>query len=406
MRRLVLASRRGQVGALYDELVELGAEVAAVACDVAEREEVAALLAEHPVTAVVHTAGVLDDGTIGSLTPERIDTVFRPKADGAWHLHELTRERDLSAFVLFSSVTGTLGSPGQGNYAAANAFLDALAHHRRAQGLAATSLAWGLWATEDGMGAQMARTGAVGLTAEQGLDLFDAVAVGPDPAVVPMRLDLRAVRELPQVPPVLSGLVRTTTRRAAQAGGDPAAALRERLAALTATERTSALTDLVCAQVATVLAFPGPEAVDERRAFTELGFDSLTAVDLRNRLNVATGLRLPATLIFDYPTLLDLVGYLADALAVDEPGGVAGGVPGGPAGGLAPLLAELSRIEAGLASVKPGDDEDDQVGARLSALLTAWRESRADAASQRADDLDAATDDEMFDMLGKEFGIS
>ncbi|MBB5101295.1 pimaricinolide synthase PimS1 [Streptomyces spectabilis] len=402
VRRLVLASRRGQVGALYDELVGLGAEVAVVACDVAQRDAVAALLAEHPVTAVVHTAGVLDDGTIGSLTPERIDTVFGPKVDGAWHLHELTREMGLSAFVLFSSVTGTLGSPGQGNYAAANAFLDALARHRRAQGLAATSLAWGLWATEDGMGARMARTGAVGLTAEQGLDLFDAVAVGPDPVVVPMRLDLRAVRELPQVPPVLSALVRTTTRRAAQAGGDPAAALRERLAALTATERTSALTDLVCAQVAAVLAFPGPEAVDERRAFTELGFDSLTAVDLRNRLNVATGLRLPATLIFDYPTLLDLVGHLAGTLAVDEPGGV----PGGPAGGVAPLLAELSRIEASLASVKPGDDEDDQVGARLSALLTAWRDSRADAAPQTADDLDDATDDEMFDMLGKEFGIS
>nr|WP_172382011.1 type I polyketide synthase [Streptomyces sp. MNP-20] len=394
VRRLVLASRRGQVGSLYEELTGLGAEVAVVACDVAERDAVAALLAEHPVTAVVHTAGVLDDGVIGSLTPERIDTVFRPKVDGARNLHELTRDLDLSAFVLFSSVTGTLGSPGQANYAAANAFLDALARHRRAQGLPATSLAWGLWATEDGMGARMAQTGAVGLSAEQGLELFDAVALGADPVVVPMRLDLRAVRELPVVPPVLSGLVRTTSRRAAQAGGDPAAALRERLAALTPGERTSALTDLVCAQVAAVLAFPGPEAVDERRAFTELGFDSLTAVDLRNRLNAATGLRLPATLVFDYPTLLDLVGHLTGALAADEPGGVA------------PLLAELSRIEASLAAIKPGDDEDDRVGARLSALLAAWRDSRADAVPQTADDLDAATDDEVFDLLGKEFGIS
>ncbi|MFE6881010.1 SDR family NAD(P)-dependent oxidoreductase [Streptomyces sp. NPDC057702] len=393
VRGLVLASRRGQVGTLREELTALGAEVAVVACDVADRDAVAALLAAHPVTAVVHAAGVLDDGVIGSLTPERVDTVFRPKVDAAWHLHELTRDLNLSAFVLFSSAAGTLGNPGQGNYAAANAFLDALAHHRRAQGLPATSLAWGLWVGEDGMGARMAETGAVGLSTEEGLELFDAVAVGADPVVVPMRLDLRAVRELPAVPTVFGSLVRTTTRRAAESGADPATALRERLAALPPTERTSALVDLVCTHVAAVLAFAGPEAVDERRAFTELGFDSLTAIDLRNRLNAATGLRLPATLVFDYPTPLDLVGYIADGLVVDEPLGVA------------PLLAELNRIEASLAAIKPGDDEDDQVGTRLSALLTAWRDSRADV-PQAADDLDDATDDEVFELLGKEFGIS
>ncbi|MEU5952062.1 type I polyketide synthase [Streptomyces sp. NPDC047525] len=394
VRRLVLASRRGQVGDLHDELVGLGAEVTAVACDVADRDSVAALLAEHPVTAVVHVAGVLDDGVIGSQTPERIDTVFRPKVDAAWNLHELTRDLDLSAFVLFSSAAGTLGNPGQANYSAANAFLDALARHRHVQGLPATSLAWGLWAGEDGMGARMAETGAAGLSAEEGMELFDAAALGTDPVVVPMRLDLRAVRELPVVPPVFSALVRTTARRAAETGVDPAAALRDRLAALPATERTSALMDVVCTHVAAVLALPGAGAVDERRAFTELGFDSLTAVELRNRLGAATGLRLPATAIFDYPTPLDLVGHIEDALAVDEPDG------------LAPLLAELSRIEAGLASVKPGDDADDRVGARLSALLAVWRDSRADAAAQASDDLDAATDDEVFDLLGKEFGIS
>ncbi|MFE4644812.1 type I polyketide synthase, partial [Streptomyces sp. NPDC056730] len=394
VRRLVLASRRGQVGALHEELTGLGAEVAAVACDVADRDAVAALLADHPVTALVHVAGVLDDGVIESMTPERIDTVFRPKVDAAWNLHELTRELDLSAFVLFSSAAGTLGTPGQANYSAANAFLDGLAQHRRAAGLPATSLAWGLWAGEDGMGARLAETGTAGLSAEEGLELFDAGAGGADPVVVPMRLDLRALRELPVVPPLFSGLVRTTTRRAAETGGDPAAALRDRLAALPKSERTSALVDLVCAHVAAVLALPGAEAVDERRAFTELGFDSLTAVDLRNRLNAATGLRLPATLIFDHPNPLDLVGHLADTLVVDEPAGVA------------PLLAELSRIEASLASIKPGDDEDDRVGARLSALLAVWRDGRADTAEQAADDLDAATDDEVFDLLGKEFGIS
>ncbi|MER5252423.1 type I polyketide synthase [Streptomyces sp. NPDC002855] len=394
VRRLVLASRRGQVGTLHDELAALGAEVTSVACDVADRDAVAALLAEHPVTAVVHVAGVLDDGVIGSQTPERIDTVFRPKVDAAWHLHELTRDLDLSAFVLFSSAAGTLGNPGQANYSAANAFLDALARHRHVQGLPATSLAWGLWAGDDGMGARMAETGAAGLSADEGMELFDAAALGDDPVLVPMRLDLRAVRELPVVPPVFSGLVRTTARRAAETGTDPAAALRDRLAALPVTERTSALLDVVCAHVAAVLALPGAGAVDERRAFTELGFDSLTAVELRNRLGAATGLRLPATAIFDYPTPLDLVGHIEDALVVDEPDGVA------------PLLAELSRIEAGLASIRPGDDEDDRVGARLSALLTAWRDSRSDAAAQESDDLEAATDDEVFDLLGKEFGIS
>ncbi|QEU90081.1 type I polyketide synthase [Streptomyces kanamyceticus] len=395
VRNLVLASRRGEVGSLHGELTELGAEVAVAACDAADREAVAALLAEHPVTAVVHVAGVLDDGVVGSLTPERIDTVFRPKVDAAWNLHELTRDLDLSAFVVFSSAAGVFGNPGQGNYAAANAFLDALAQHRHAQGLPATSLAWGLWDGEDGMGARLAETGAAGLTPEEGLELFDAVALGADPVVVPMRLDLRALRAAAVVPPLLSGLVRTTTRRAAETGGDPAAALRDRLAALPASERPSALVDVVCTHVAAVLALPGSEAVDERRAFTELGFDSLTAVELRNHLGAATGLRLPATLVFDYPTPLDLVGHLVDTLVVDEPGGVA------------PLLAELGRIEASFAAVEPGGDADDLVGARLTALLTAWRDSRADVAEpQAADDLDAATDDEMFDLLGKEFGIS
>ncbi|KUF12880.1 hypothetical protein AT728_40775 [Streptomyces silvensis] len=244
------------------------------------------------------------------------------------------------------------------------------------------------------MGARMAGTGAAGLSADEGMELFDATALGDDPVVVPMRLDLRAVRELPVVPPVFSGLVRTKDRRTAETGADPAAALRERLAALPATERTSALVDVVCTHVAAVLALPGAASVDERRPFTDAGFDSLTAVELRNRLGAATGLRLPATLIFDYPTPLDLVGLLTEELVVDEPGGVA------------PLLAELNRIEASLAAFGPGDDEDDRIGARLSALLAVWRDSRADAAEQPSDDLDTATDDEVFDLLGKEFGIS
>ncbi len=315
--RLVLASRRGIAaeGAeeLRTELVAQGAEVTYAACDVSDREALAALLAEHPVTAVVHTAGVLADGTIGSLTPEQIDTVFRPKVDAARHLHELTRDLDLTAFVLFSSVAGTLGGPGQGNYSAANAFLDALARQRHAQGLPATSLAWGLWA--DGMGARVAQSAATGLSADEGVALFDAAVSGTEPVVVPMRLDLRAVRELPHVPPVFSGLVRTTTRRAAGSGTDPAAALRDRLAPLAEDERERVLLDLVRTQAAVVLGHAGPEEVAAGQAFTELGFDSLTAVDLRNRLGTATGLRLPATLIFDYPTPAAIAAFVGVELA-------------------------------------------------------------------------------------------
>ncbi|GGV10439.1 type I polyketide synthase [Streptomyces spectabilis] len=315
VRRLVLASRRGQVGDLCDELVGLGAEVAVVACDVAQRDAVAALLAEHPVTAVVHVAGVLDDGVIDSQTPERIDTVFGPKADGARHLHELTREMDLSAFVLFSSAAGTFGNPGQSNYAAANAYLDALAQHRRAAGLPATSLAWGLWAGDDGMGARMARTGAAGLTPEEGLRLFDAAVALPSAVAVPTRLDLAPLRAHPEaVPALLRALVRTVRPEAAKAAGGLAA----RISALPDDERLPALLDLVRTSVAAVLGHASAAQVEPERAFDELGFDSLTAVELRNRLDVATGLRLPVTLVFDYPTPLVLAGHLRTELLGGE----------------------------------------------------------------------------------------
>ncbi|WP_129766684.1 SDR family NAD(P)-dependent oxidoreductase, partial [Streptomyces sp. L-9-10] len=326
VRRLVLASRRGQVGALHDELTELGAEVAVVACDVADRDAVAALLAEHPVTAVVHAAGVLDDGVIGSMTPERIDTVFRPKVDAAWNLHELTRELDLSAFVLFSSAAGTFGNPGQANYASANAFLDALAQHRRAAGLPATSLAWGLWADASGMTDELAETdrgrlsraGVAALSAEEGLRLLDASLALPTAVTVPMRLDLAPLRARPEtVPALLRALVRTARPAAAKAEGSLAA----RISALPEDERLPLLLDLVRTCVAAVLGHASAAEVEPERAFGELGFDSLTAVELRNRLDAASGLRLPATLIFDYPTPLVLAGHLrATLLGGDEAG--------------------------------------------------------------------------------------
>ncbi|WP_435865010.1 type I polyketide synthase [Streptomyces spectabilis] len=341
VRSLLLVSRRGAeaegAAELRDELTAQGAEVVLAACDVADREAVAALLAAHQVSAVVHTAGVLDDGTIGSLTPERIGTVFRPKADAAWYLHELTADLDLSAFVLFSSAAGVLGGPGQGNYAAANAFLDALAQHRRAAGLPATSLAWGLWAEVGGMAGsvddadvrRMARGGVMPLGPAEGLALLDAAGSTGRALLAPVPLDLpalhRQARSQP-VPHLLRGLVRGTARRTAESGSAAGSALAQSLAGLTAAEREKALLDLVLEHVALVLGHGSAQAVAPDRAFKELGFDSLSSVELRNRLGAATELSLPATLVFDYPTPAALAAHLGAELL----GKVLDVVVGGP----------------------------------------------------------------------------
>ncbi|MEN3585729.1 SDR family NAD(P)-dependent oxidoreductase, partial [Streptomyces sp. ZYX-F-203] len=312
VRDLLLVSRRGEADTA--ELEALGARVVVEACDVADRDAVAALLARHEVRAVVHTAGVLDDGVVESLTGERVDTVLAPKVDAAWHLHELTA--DLSAFVVFSSVAGTLGTPGQGNYAAANTLLDALAEHRRAAGLPATSLAWGPWLAGMLSGAdadRMARTGIPGITAEQGVELFDAALTTGTAAVVPVRLDLPVLRGRGEVAPILRGLIRVRARRAV-AGSDTAVSLARRLAALPAEGRREAALDLVRGQVAAVLGHVGTGEIDPGRAFQSLGFDSLTAVELRNQLTTATGLRLSSTLIFDYPNAGALADHLLDEL--------------------------------------------------------------------------------------------
>ncbi|MFI9424046.1 SDR family NAD(P)-dependent oxidoreductase [Streptomyces achromogenes] len=329
VRSLLLVSRSGGAGDLVEELTALGAEVTSVACDAADRAALAAVLdavpAGRPLTAVIHAAGVLADGVLSSLTPERLDTVFRPKVDAAWNLHELTAGLDLSAFVLFSSSAATLGSPGQANYAAANAYLDALAVHRRALGLPAHSLAWGLWARAGGMTGtlgdtdlgRIARGGVAPLETEEGVALFDAAVRGADPAVLPVRLDLAALRaQGAEAAPLFRALV--PVRRAGAAGARGAAggadALRERLAGLPAGEREPFLTDLVRGHVATILGYRSAEDVGRTLAFRELGFDSLAAVELRNRLTTATGLKLPATLVFDHPTPAVLAGHLLGEL--------------------------------------------------------------------------------------------
>ncbi|WP_301549379.1 type I polyketide synthase, partial [Planomonospora parontospora] len=328
VRRLVLTSRRGleapgAVG-LVEELSALGARVTVAACDVADRQALAELLAavpaEYPLRGVVHAAGVLDDGVVAALTPERIDAVLRPKADAAWHLHELTAGLDLSAFVLFSSLAGTLGNAGQGNYAAANAFLDGLAAYRRARGLAAQSVAWGLWAG-GGMGAgleaaqvrRMAGMGMGALAPEQGLALLDAAAGADAAAVVAVRLDVRVLAGAGAgLPSVFAGLVPVARRRAAGGGGGGAGGLGRRLAGLGAREREAALLELVLEHAARLLGHQGAGDVDPERDFLEAGFDSVGALELRNALNEATGLRLPPMVVFSNKTPADLAGFVAE----------------------------------------------------------------------------------------------
>ncbi|WUI01417.1 SDR family NAD(P)-dependent oxidoreductase [Spirillospora sp. NBC_00431] len=337
IRHLVLCGRRGAdapgAADLRDELQRLGAQVTIVACDAGDREQLAAVLDaiphEHPLTGVVHAAGVLDDGVVASLTPERIDQVLRPKLDAAAHLHELTADRDLSAFVMFSSAAGIYGTPGQGNYAAANTFLDALAHHRRSRGLPALSLAWGQWAPTSEMTAgldegdlsRFARGGMIPIASDEGLAMFDAACAVGHAVVAPVRIDLAALRaqaSAGSLPPLLRSLAPAPARRAAGNGlddhhgehPDQDRSLVSGLLAMPTEDQERELLTLVRDSVAKVLAFPSPASVEEDRSFKDLGFDSLTAVELRNRLNTATGLRLPSTLVFDHPTPLAVAGHL------------------------------------------------------------------------------------------------
>ncbi len=331
MVSLLLASRRG-LGAegateLKRELEALGAEITIAACDVSQRDQLETLLEsispEHPLSGVVHVAGVRDDGVIGSLTPERLDLVLAAKADAACHLHELTAHMDLKMFVLFSSASATFGSPGQGNYAAANAFLDALAAERRARGLSGTALAWGLWEQASEMTgdldkadhSRLARSGMRALSSEHGLALFDEALDTGEALMLPIPLDLKALRTQARtgaLPALLGDLVRVPAARRAD---QRSASLARRLASTPEAEREGVVLELVRGQVATVLGHLNPQTIDTKRAFKELGFDSLTAVELRNRLSTQTGLRLPATLIFDHPTTSAVVSHLLAELS-------------------------------------------------------------------------------------------
>ncbi|MDN3358997.1 type I polyketide synthase [Actinomadura sp. DC4] len=405
-RRLLLTSRRGPsaegAAELERDLTALGAEVAIASCDTADREALSGLLAsipsDRPLTTVIHAAGVIGDGTVDSLTSEHLDSVLRPKADAAWHLHELTRELDIGSFVLFSSASAALGSPGQGNYAAANAFLDALAWHRRAQGLPAMSLAWGYWEQVTGITghltesdlARMTRGGIAPIRSDEGLTLFDAAHDADQPVLVPVRLDLRRMRAgvdaAAMVPPLLRSLIRPPVRSTASAVV-PAESLAHELATLPDDERAARLLRLVRGHVAAVLDYAAPEEVDVERAFKELGFDSLTAVELRNRLGSATGLSLPTTLVFDHPKPAAVIRYLDEELR--------------SAGDTHPVLADLDRLAASLAGTPPDEELRSEVTARLERIIRQWQ--RADA-GEDTDDLRSATDDELFAALDDELG--
>ncbi|APE34761.1 hypothetical protein BOX37_13310 [Nocardia mangyaensis] len=326
-RRLLLVSRRGSaapgVAELVAELTALGADVGVSACDVSSRAAVEALLAaipaEHPLTAVVHTAGVLDDGIVATLTPEQVDRVLAPKVDAAWHLHELTRDLDLSAFVLFSSAAPLLGGQGQGNYAAANAALDALARMRRSAGLPAHSLAWGLWtrgmaeALNDAGAEHLVRQirtrlGLAPIEPDIGMQLFDDALATREPMLLTALLDtaaLTALGRLGTLPAVLRGLIRVPSR-----GSVADSPLRQRLADAPAEQWEALVRHEVRAIAAAVLGHESADAVDPEIPFSELGFDSLGGVEFRNRLAAATGVQLPSTLVFDYPTTTAVAGFL------------------------------------------------------------------------------------------------
>uniref|UniRef100_UPI000A9D0623 type I polyketide synthase n=1 Tax=Nocardia inohanensis TaxID=209246 RepID=UPI000A9D0623 len=408
VRRLVLSSRRGldAPGArrLVAELSALGARVDVLAADVADRAAVDRLFAEiatdEPL-AVIHAAGVLDDGVIGSLTPRHLAAVLAPKADAAWHLHQAGLGHTVTAFVLFSSAAGVFGTPGQANYAAANTFLDALAQYRRGVGLPAQSLAWGLWGEASGMtghldsadAARLTRGGLAPMSSRDGFDLFDLALAEGGTTTVTAVLDLVAVRNesaTGSVPAILRNLVGRGPRRAARAADAAGPGLAQRLSALPESEQRHMIITLVREQTAAVLGHGDIATIDEDQNFRDLGFDSLTAVEVRNRLKIVTGIPLSATLLFDYPTPVALADHLRVAVlagidtARDDLDGA---------------IREMERyFESG-----PTDDSARAIVRRLEELLLRHREvSAGDDAAATEMDVESASQDELLKFIDNE----
>ena len=413
VRRLLLTSRRGpaapQAAALREELADAGAHVDVVACDITGRDSVAALIASvpaaHPLTAVIHCAGVLDDGVVQTLTEDRVNAVLAPKTRGAWHLHELTAHLDLSAFVLFSSVASVLGTAGQANYAAANAFLNGLAETRRAAGLAATALCWGFWAERSEMVADLVdadlvrlrRQGVLPMSSQEGLALFDAALTLDEPVLVPARLSLPA-------PDAASPLLRGLSGAPGGPGGqaDPHAAtggLAQRLASLPPHEAQAALLTAVREQTALVLGHPDTGRISPTAAFKRLGIDSLTALELRNKLVSVTGLKLPTTLVFDHPNPTALAQFLSESIA-PEPAAA----PESPAGLLVKEIEGLgARLEDAFLDLEGADQT--AISTLLGELQGRVR-SMASAAAPAgiADQITSASAGELLALLDQELG--
>jgi pimaricinolide synthase PimS1 len=404
---LLLVSRRGLeaegAGELRDSLGELGCEVRVAACDVSDREQlrrvIASIPAERPLTMVVHAAGVLDDGTIESLNGERLSRVLAPKVDAALNLHELTESMELRELVLFSSVAAATGSPGQANYAAANAFLDALAAHRRARGLPGVSLAWGAWDRASGMAgtlsdsdrARLTRVGIEPLSEAQGLELFDLARAAEQSLLLPVRLNMTALRgqaKAGMLPAALRGLVRVPIRQASDAGGS----LARKLAAAPESDWDGIVAELVRGHVAGVLGHASADAVDPQQTFKDLGFDSLAAVELKNRLNQATGLKLAATLIFDYPTPVAVAEYLRTKV--------------GGSGAARPAVDEqLDGLEQALVSIARDGGERARVRARLRSLVAKLAdEKQTDDGATVAEEIHSATAESIFALVDKQLG--
>ncbi|MFF7247542.1 KR domain-containing protein, partial [Embleya sp. NPDC008237] len=405
-RHVVLALEPGAAG---PDVPEPDPRVHVVECALTDFDALSALTAaipaDHPLTAVVHTAGSAEDGMVATSAADRFAEALRSRADVAWHLHRLTRDLDLAAFVLFSSAVGMLFPAGQAADAAANAALDALAAHRRALGLPAVSVAFGPWAARDRAAevdrARLRRHGLDSLSVPEGLARLDEALSCAVPSVVAARLDTGVVRSQGRVegiPVLLRGLVRGPMRQLVRADGESvAAAFERRVAALFGEERERMLLDLVRTHVAAVLGHGSAEAIEPERAFQEMGFDSLAAVELRNRLGVVAGRRLSTTLAFDHPTSRAVADYL-DGLISPAAAAESG-----------PLLAELDRLEAALAHAGAGAGAHPRVTARLDALVRKWHAAHDAAALAESDpgpepDFHAATDDELFDALDDELG--
>ncbi|WP_040684602.1 SDR family NAD(P)-dependent oxidoreductase, partial [Nocardiopsis halotolerans] len=393
---LLLVSRRGAAapGAaeLEAELRAAGARVTFAACDVADRSALAEVLEavpeEHPLRAVVHTAASLDDGAIDALTPDQVVRALGAKADGAVHLHDLTRDLDLSAFVLFSSVSAVFGVTGQGNYAPGNAFCEAFAHHRRALGLPATSVAWGAWsgggmAEDESVAALLSRHGLPGMDPEDAVTAFGQALDRDLTALAIADVDwprFRTAFTANRPSPLIGDLGLAGTAEAAGPGDAAAGGLEARLSGLGRAERRRALTDHVCEHVAAILGYPSGDVLDVDRGLKDLGMDSVAAVELRNRLSTLTGLRLPSGLAFSHPTCAALAHHLEERLFGDTEQIV---------------MTRIDGIEAALAEHEGTDLDREAVARRLRGLLDRLSPRGSDAESQDQD-LESASREELF----------